>query len=359
MEQSANKHPSVPQQPLSPASPLTQAALKATIVRHLHQTVARNEADARPHDWWLATCYAVRDHLLQRMTESQEEQVQRDDKRVYYFSLEYLMGRLLQTNLDNLAIEVPLAAALKELGQDYEKLRLEEDDPGLGNGGLGRLAACFMDSLATLDIPAIGYGILYEFGLFRQAIVNNRQEEMPDTWLRFGNPWCLMRTSRTQTIRFGGHIETVCSDSGDQTVRWVDTQSLIGVPWDIPVAGYRGQTVNFLRLWQARASEEFNFKKFDEGGYIEAVRDKMYGETVSKILYPNDKLEDGKKLRLLQQYFFASCSLQDILRRYQASHKTWDEFPKKVVIQLNDTHPSIAVPELMRLLIDEEGWLEP
>jgi starch phosphorylase len=290
------------------------------------------------------------------MTESQEEQVQRDDKRVYYFSLEYLMGRLLQTNLDNLAIEVPLAAALKELGQDYEKLRHEEDDPGLGNGGLGRLAACFMDSLATLDIPAIGYGILYEFGLFRQAIVNNRQEEMPDNWLRFGNPWCLMRTSRTQTIRFGGRIETVCTDRGDTAIRWVDTQSLIGVPWDVPVAGYRGQTVNFLRLWQARASEEFNFKKFDEGGYIEAVRDKTYGETVSKILYPNDKLEDGKKLRLLQQYFFASCSLQDILRRYQASHKTWDEFPKKVVIQLNDTHPSIAVPELMRLLIDEEGF---
>ena len=356
MKQSANNRHSVSQKPSSSEPPLSQASLKEAIVRHLHQTVARNEADARPHDWWLATCYAVRDHLLQRMTESQEEQVQRDDKRVYYFSLEYLMGRLLQTNLDNLAIEVPLANALKELGQDYKKLRCEEDDPGLGNGGLGRLAACFMDSLATLDIPAIGYGILYEFGLFRQAIVNNRQEEMPDNWLRFGNPWCLMRTSRTQTIRFGGRIETVCTDRGDTAIRWVDTQSLVGVPWDVPVAGYRGQTVNFLRLWQARASEEFNFKKFDEGGYIEAVRDKTYGETVSKILYPNDKLEDGKKLRLLQQYFFASCSLQDILRRYQASHKTWDEFSKKVVIQLNDTHPSIAVPELMRLLIDEEGF---
>ncbi len=356
MKHANNRHSISKQPSTSSKAPLTQASLKAAIVRHLHQTVARNEADARPHDWWVATCYAVRDHLLQRMTESQEEQVQRDDKRVYYFSLEYLMGRLLQTNLDNLAIEVPLAAALKELGQDYEQLRHEEDDPGLGNGGLGRLAACFMDSLATLDIPAIGYGILYEFGLFRQAIVNNRQEEMPDNWLRFGNPWCLMRTSRTQTIRFGGRIETVCTDRGDTAIRWVDTQSLIGVPWDVPVAGYRGQTVNFLRLWQARASEEFNFKKFDEGGYIEAVRDKTYGETVSKILYPNDKLEDGKKLRLLQQYFFASCSLQDILRRYQASHKTWDEFPKKVVIQLNDTHPSIAVPELMRLLIDEEGF---
>ena len=355
MKPAEDRH--VSEQPLqSMEEPVTQASLKTAIVRHLHQSVARNEADARPHDWLLAACYAVRDHLLQRMTESQKEQVNKDVKRVYYFSLEYLMGRLLQTNLDNLAIELPLAAALKDLGQDYERLRCEEDDMGLGNGGLGRLAACFMDSLATLNYPAIGYGILYEFGLFKQAITHNRQEELPDNWLRFGNPWCLMRASRTQIVRFGGRIETVCTDSGDQAVRWIDAQTLLGVPWDIPVVGYRGQTVNFLRLWQSRASEEFNLKKFNEGGYIEAVRDKAYGETVSKILYPNAKLEDGKKLRLLQQYFFASCSLQDILRRYQASHKTFDEFPNKVVIQLNDTHPSIAIPELMRLLIDEEGF---
>ncbi len=338
------------------SSVLTKNAFKEAIVRHLHQTIARNETDATPHDWWLASCYAVRDYLLQRLTESQEEQVEKDEKRVYYFSLEYLMGRMLHTNLDNLLLQSTFRAALQELGQDYDQLRLEEDDMGLGNGGLGRLAACFMDSLATLDYPAIGYGILYEFGLFRQAITNHQQEELPDHWLRFGNPWCFIRPSRTEMVQVGGHVETICTDTGDLKSCWVDADTLLGVPWDIPVVGYRGKTVNFLRLWQARASQEFNLKKFNEGGYIQSVREKAYSETVSKILYPNAKLENGKKLRLIQQYFFASCSLQDILRRYKANHQTFDEFPKKVVIQLNDTHPSIAIPELMRLLIDQEGF---
>ena len=210
------------------SSVLTKNTLKEAIVRHLHQTIARNETDATLHDWWLASCYAVRDYLLQRLTESQEEQVEKDEKRVYYFSLEYLMGRMLHTNLDNLLLQSTFRAALQELGQDYDQLRLEEDDMGLGNGGLGRLAACFMDSLATLDYPAIGYGILYEFGLFNQKIVNHRQEEFPDSWIKFGNPWRLLRSERTQKVQLYGHLEDVYDDKGDCQKKWVSTKTILG-----------------------------------------------------------------------------------------------------------------------------------
>ena len=334
---------------------MTKNDLITAIERHLHQTLARDKSSATPRDWWLACCYAINDHIFQRLSENQLEQKKKDVQRVYYFSLEYLMGRLLNTNLDNLNFKDTLIDALKDLGQDYEVLRQEEVDMGLGNGGLGRLAACFMDSLATLDYPAVGYGILYEFGLFNQKIVHHRQEEFPDSWLKFGNPWRLLRPERTQKVQLYGHLEDVYDDKGDCQRKWVGTKTILGLPWDIPIVGYRGKTVNYIRLWESRASEGFDLKTFNEGGYIEAVREKAEGETISKVLYPNDKTENGKELRLVQQYFFVSCSLKDILRRYKVAHKGWADFPQKVVIQLNDTHPAIAVPELMRLFIDEEG----
>lgn len=333
---------------------MTKNELKAAIERHLHQTLARDKTSATPRDWWLASCYAINDQIFQRLSENQVEQKKDDVKRVYYFSLEYLMGRLLNTNVDNLDFKDTLIEVLKELGQDYEKIRQEEVDMGLGNGGLGRLAACFMDSLATLNYPAVGYGILYEFGLFKQKISGHRQEELPDNWLKFGNPWRVLRAERTQTVSLYGHLEQYHDDKGDLNNRWVASKTILGLPWDIPIVGYRGNTINFLRLWESRASEDFDLKIFNEGGYVQAVKEKTEGETISKVLYPNDKTENGKELRLVQQYFFVSCSLKDIFRRFKVNHSDWNDFPKKVVIQLNDTHPAIAIPELMRLFIDEE-----
>lgn len=339
---------------------MTKKELQVAIRRHLQETLARDEASASPREWWLASCYAINDQILKRLSENQKEQKAKDVKRVYYFSMEYLMGRLLNTNLDNLDFKETLIEALKGMGQSYEQIRQQEVDMGLGNGGLGRLAACFMDSLATLDYPAVGYGILYEFGLFRQKITDNRQEECPDNWLKFGNPWLLMRPERVQTVQIYGRLETYHDDKGDSKQRWVDTKTVLGLPWDIPIVGYRGKTVNYLRLWESRASEDFDLKTFNEGGYVEAVKNKAESETISKVLYPNDKTENGKELRLVQQYFFVSCSLKDIIRRFKVFHKDWKDFHKKVVIQLNDTHPAIAIPELMRLLMDDENlsWKE-
>lgn len=334
---------------------MTKETLKVAIKQHLHQTLARDTRSATPRDWWLASCYAINDKILEQLTANQAEQKKKDVKRVYYFSLEYLMGRLLNTNVDNLNFKDTLIEALKDFGQNYEDIRQEEVDMGLGNGGLGRLAACFLDSLATLNYPAVGYGILYEFGLFKQKIINNRQEEFPDNWLTFGNPWRLLRADRKQEVQLYGHLEKQYNDKGDVQFRWVGTKTILGIPWDIPIVGYRGKTINFLRLWESRASDGFDLKTFNEGGYIEAVREKAEGESISKVLYPNDKTENGKELRLVQQYFFVTCSLKDIFRRYKQNHKTWDQLPKKVVIQLNDTHPAIAIPEFMRLLMDEEG----
>ena len=274
---------------------MTKKDLKEAIDRHIHQTLARDENSATSRDWWLACCYAINDQIFQRLSENQIEQKAKDVKRVYYFSLEYLMGRLLNTNLDNLDFKDTLIEALKDLGQDYEKIRQEEVDMGLGNGGLGRLAACFMDSLATLNYPAVGYGILYEFGLFKQNIINHRQEELPDNWLKFGNPWRLLRAERTQKVQIYGHLETKYNDKGDKKQVWVGAKTILGLPWDIPIVGYRGKTVNYLRLWESRASEDFDLKAFNEGGYVEAVREKAEGETISKVLYPNDKTQNGKE----------------------------------------------------------------
>tara|TARA_B100000965_G_C19599030_1_gene761587 strand:- start:2084 stop:4648 length:2565 start_codon:yes stop_codon:yes gene_type:complete len=329
--------------------------IKTSILNHLRFTLAREPRIATERDWWMCTCYAIRDRMLDRFLQTAQVYRENNTRRLYYLSLEYMMGRLLNDNLRNLGLYEPTVRALKDLGLNYSILREEEMDMGLGNGGLGRLAACFLDSLATLNYPAIGYGIHYEFGLFRQEFVEGHQVEHPDNWLEFGNPWQIIRPDHAIEIKLYGHVESQCNNRGDWTPHWVNTKSLVGVPWDVPIVGHGCNTVNFLRLWESRASHEFDFQVFNQGGYIEAVREKALGETVSKVLYPNDKTESGKELRLVQQYFFAACSLKDILRRHKMHNGGWDNFIDKVAVQLNDTHPAIAVVELMRIFIDEEN----
>ena len=342
------------------ASPLTKDSpeekLRSLIKRHLISTLARHEGSATPRDWWVATALAVRDTIHERMIATQGVHNAQNVRRIYYFSLEYLMGRLFGNNLLATGLLDTARSALESLGQDFEKIREAEGDMGLGNGGLGRLAACFLDSLATLDYPALGYGIYYEFGLFRQAFTNGNQIEHPDNWMIFGSPWEVVRPEYTQEIRYFGRVENVFDDRGNYRPRWVDTKTIIGVPHDIPTAGFGTGTVNLLRLWASKSSEDFDLAAFNRGGYVEAVREKAIGETVSKVLYPNDKTENGKELRLMQQYFFVACSLRDIIRRHLRNpSNSWGNFSAKVAVQLNDTHPAIAIVELMRILLDEEN----
>ncbi len=327
---------------------------RTSILNHLKFTFARDTGSARTRDWWLSTCMAVRDRLLERFIATQSKHNQTNTRRVYYFSLEYLMGRLLSNNLHNAGLYDSAQKALADLGYDLREIVDEEVDMGLGNGGLGRLAACFLDSLATLEYPAVGYGIRYEFGLFRQEFVDGKQVEHPDNWLQYGNPWEVVRPQYAFEVQMYGEVENHFNDRGEGQPAWVRTQKFIGVPWDVPIVGYGGKTVNFLRLWESKASEEFDFHVFNEGGYVEAVREKAVGETISKVLYPSDNRDSGKELRLVQQYFFVACSLQDILRRYRKKNNDWEKLPDKVAIQLNDTHPSIAIVELMRILVDED-----
>lgn len=334
---------------------MDQETLKTSILNHLRFTLARHPESATQNEWWLAISYAVRDRLLDRFMKTQSAHHAKKVRRAYYLSLEYLMGRLLINNVHNAGLYEAARGALKELGQDFDEIADEERDMGLGNGGLGRLAACFLDSLATLDLPAIGYGIHYEFGLFRQEFRNGYQIEHPDVWQEQGCPWEIMRPNYAQRVKLYGRVEHRMDDKGQFHPLWVDYKTLEGMPFDVPIVGYGAGTVNFLRLWESRASQEFDLNAFNEGGYVEAVREKAMGETISKVLYPNDNTESGKELRLAQQYFFVSCSLQDIIRRFVAGHSDWEDFPKFNTIQLNDTHPAVAVPELMRLLIDEHG----
>jgi glycogen phosphorylase len=328
--------------------------LRSLIQRHLVSTLARHSASATPRDWWVATALAVRDTIHERMIATQAVHNAQNVRRIYYFSLEYLMGRLFGNNLLATGLLDTARQALESLGQDFDAIREAEVDMGLGNGGLGRLAACFLDSLATLDYPALGYGIYYEFGLFKQAFVNGHQVEHPDNWMIFGDPWEVTRPEYTQQVRLSGRVENVFDDRGNYRPRWVDTKTLLGVPHDIPIAGFGTKTVNLLRLWASKSTEDFDLAAFNSGGYVEAVREKAVGETVSKVLYPNDKTENGKELRLVQQYFFVACSMRDILRRhFRTAGNSWDNFADKVAVQLNDTHPAIAVVELMRILLDE------
>ena len=264
------------------------------------------------------------------------------------------MGRLLENNLVSLGLFNDCKEVVAELGVDFDDMLEQGPDMGLGNGGLGRLAACFLDSMATLDLPSVGYGINYEFGLFRQKFVDGKQVESPDEWRRFGSPWEICRPEYSVEVPIYGHVENQFDELGQGRPVWTGTRSILGVPWDVPIVGYEGSSVNFLRLWESTASKDFDLDIFNRGGYTEAVREKAESESISKVLYPNDSTEAGKELRLVQQYFFVACSLHDIIKRHRRTNDTWDSLPEKAAIQLNDTHPAVAVPELMRILIDEE-----
>jgi glycogen phosphorylase len=329
--------------------------LKSLILQQLRFGLARDPKTASKRDWWLATSKAVHCFLVERLMATQTKHREENVKRLYYFSLEFLMGRLYVNSFHSAGVVENMRTAISELGLDIDELREEEYDMGLGNGGLGRLAACFLDSLATLDLPAIGYGIHYQYGLFKQEFRNGYQVELPDDWMKFGTPWEIVRPEHTTEIDVYGQVENIFDDVGNYVSKWTGTKKLIGIPYDIPIPGYGTNTVNFLRLWSSKAAEDFNFEAFNRGGYDEAVRDKNISETVSKVLYPNDKTESGKELRLIQQYFFVACSLKDIIRRFRKNNTDWETFPEKVAIQLNDTHPTITVVELQRLLHDEYG----
>lgn len=333
-------------------------AFKQSVLNRLTRTLARDPETACPRDWWVAICGALNNLLLEQYLDTMGRHSRANVRRVYYLSLEYLMGRMLENNLVNAGVLDVVKEAIQDLGLNYEEIINEEVDMGLGNGGLGRLAACFLDSLATLNYPAIGYGIHYEFGLFKQKFVDGRQVETPDNWLHFGNPWHIMRPEYRVKVPLYGHVEYHFDAHGNWYPQWTGARAIIGVPWDIPIVGYGAKTINFLRLWESRSTEEFDLTEFNRGDYVEAVRDKALSETISKVLYPNDSNENGKELRLVQQYFFVCCSLHDIIRRYRRSNDGWDGFAGKVAMQLNDTHPAIAVAELMRILVDEEhlGW---
>ncbi|MEY4299452.1 MAG: hypothetical protein RIR25_688, partial [Verrucomicrobiota bacterium] len=325
------------------------------IIDELKYTLARDSVTASRREWWIATSMAIQRTIIARMMKTLAVHNEGNVRRVYYLSMEFLMGRLFVNNMLAAGVLEQVTEALRNLGHPLEETRDEEYDMALGNGGLGRLAACFLDSLATLDLPAIGYGIHYEYGLFKQEFRNGYQVELPDAWIQYGSPWEIIRPQHKQEIPIYGHLESVTDKKGNTESVWTDYRKLIGVPYDIPIPGYGTETVNFLRLWESKAPEEFDFDAFNRGGYEEAVRQKNMAETISKVLYPNDHTEAGKELRLLQQYFFVACSLRDILRRFHKDNADWENFPDKVAIQLNDTHPAIGIPELQRLLTDEFG----
>jgi len=331
---------------------MTVEGLKLDYAWHLRYTQVKESDNASLRDQYTAFAYCVRDRMIERWLETQAMHRNQNVKRIYYLSLEFLIGRLLGNNVINLKMESMCSEALAEEGLDWNSLRELEVDAGLGNGGLGRLAACFLDSMSTLDLPAMGYGLRYDYGIFRQRIVDGQQVEEPDHWLKDGCPWEVARPENTQVVHFGGHVE--CITNGRVEWRWVGTEQVMGVPYDLPVVGY-SDSVNTLRLWSAKADDEFHLDDFNKGSYVEAVENKVLAENLTKVLYPNDNVLAGKELRLRQQYFFTSCSMQDILRRFRLKNNDWTRLPEKVFIQLNETHPTLIIPELMRLLVDCEG----
>ena len=333
---------------------MTVRGLRADFDHHLRYTLARDRYTATDRDRYYALARAVRDRVTERWMATQQTHHKQNVKRVYYLSLEFLIGRLLGNNVVNLQLEDTVRQAMEEEKLDWTKLRNYELDAGLGNGGLGRLAACFLDSLSTLALPAVGYGLRYDFGIFNQRIENGWQVEVPDGWLKLGYPWEIAHPEFSFPVHFLGRVETRPGAHGTQW-HWVDTQNVVGMPYDLPIVGYGGRTVNTLRLWSARGAEEFNLDDFNRGSYVEAVQNKVLAENLTKVLYPNDNLFEGKELRLKQQYFFVSCTVQDILRRFKSDGNAWAVFPEKVFMQLNDTHPALVILELMRLLMDREG----
>jgi starch phosphorylase len=326
-----------------------------SLLDHLTYSFAKDKYSATPRDKFNSVVLSVRENLVEQWMKTQQQYYYMDIKRIYYLSLEFLLGRLLRNYIISLDLLDDYRKAVDVLGMTYEEIFEHEWDAGLGDGGLGRLAACFLDSMAKLQYPGYGYGIRYEYGIFSQKIKNGYQLEAPDNWLRYGNPWEFPRPELIYPVHFYGRVKTITGESGRFRMEWVDTDDVMAMAYDYPVPGFHTGTVNTLRLWSAKSSREFRLEYFYSGDYIKAVEDKSSSETISKVLYPDDHTLAGKELRLKQQYFFVSATIRDIIRRYRKYHPTYNEFPKKVAIQLNDTHPAIAVAELMRILVDEDS----
>lgn len=330
------------------------ACLRNGYLYHLRYTLGATELKVTDQERFLAFSYAVRDQVVDRWVHQNEKYHLSNARHVYYLSLEFLIGRLLSNNVVNLGIESICKAALSDKEMNWDRMRNFEVDAGFGNGGLGRLAACFLDSMATMDLPCFGYGLRYDYGIFKQKIVKGMQVEEPDNWRRDGYPWEMMHPEEGVHVTFGGKV-VVNSEQGRRVWRWQPDERVRGIPYDIPVIGYGGKTVNTLRLWSAKADNEFDFQDFNEGAYLDAVEQKVTAENLTKVLYPNDNTTQGKELRLRQQYFFVACTLRDILRRFNFRNNVMEDLPSKIFIQLNDTHPTLVIPELMRILVDEEG----
>jgi len=334
---------------------MDKQAIEHSFASHVEYTQGKDEHTVTKLDFFMSVAMSARDRLYDRWNKTQSGYYETDAKRVYYLSLEFLIGRLLKNALISLGILDQTREALRDFGVDLDAILEEEMDAGLGNGGLGRLAACYLDSMATLGIPAIGYGIRYEYGIFRQILSNGEQVEVPDSWLRYGNPWEIGRPEFLFPVKFYGTVRTGADESGRLRFDWVDTQIINAMAYDIPVPGYKNGVVNTLRLWSAKASREFDFANFNRGDYIQSVQDKNASENLSRVLYPNDQVWQGRELRLKQEYFFVSATLQDAIRRHLKIHGSVSNLHEKAVFQLNDTHPTLAIPELMRLLMDEHG----
>ena len=338
----------------SESMPISADKIKESLASHLHYTLGKDLYSATKRDWFVSVVYTVRDYLMEKWLETHRSYHFEDAKRVYYLSMEFLIGKTLENSLINTGMEEELRKVLKEQGLDLDGIFDVEDEAGLGNGGLGRLAACFLDSIATMGIPGYGYGIRFEYGMFHQRIKDFQQMEHPDNWLRYGNPWEFPRPEFLYTVKFYGNVREFIDEKGIVRYEWSDCEEVMAMAYDIPVPGFRCRSVNNLRLWTAKSSRDFDLEYFNHGNYIKAVEQKNNAENISKILYPDDTSIEGKELRLRQEYFLVSATLQDIFRRYKNHHSSFDNLPDKVAIQLNDTHPSLAVAELMRILVDVE-----
>ena len=316
-----------------------------TFLEHLEYTLGKDKYTASRFDVYNALAYAVRDRLVERWLDTQQAYYNSDQKRVYYISMEFLMGRCLENSLINLGVLEEFREAMNSLGFNFDEIVEMEQDAGLGNGGLGRLAACFLDSMATMSIPAYGYGIRYEYGIFRQKIVDGAQVEVPDNWLRYRNPWEMDRQEHLHPVRFYGRVVTNVTEQGKIVHDWIETEDVMAMAYDTPIPGCNTATVNTMRLWSAKSTREFDLNFFNEGNYIRSVEKKMLSENISKVLYPADDIPEGKELRLKQEYFLACATVHDVLYRFRKKHTDLRMLPEKVAIQLNDTHPALAIPD--------------
>ena len=337
---------------------INKADLKASIVKELRRDFGKTLEEAHDYELYYAVSRAAMDYIVEKWYNTKKTYAVKQVKQAYYFSAEFLMGRYLGNNLINLKINEAVKETLEELGVDINKVEDQEFDTGLGNGGLGRLAACFLDSMATCKLPGHGYGLRYKYGMFEQKIENGYQVEYPDDWTRYGDPWSIVRMDRVYEVKFGGQIEVHKDEVGKEYFKRVNTENVLAVAYDVPVVGYGNDTINTLRLWEARSPEGFDLKLFNDQTYLQASAKAVEAQDISRVLYPNDTEKDGKLLRLKQQFFFTSASLQDIVRRYKGTYgNDFSKFAEKVAIQLNDTHPVVAIPELMRIFLDSEKLL--